>query len=605
MGLDKFRATMYNYGAEKRLRASFGPVIIFVELIRMKTAIKILKAARKYWGWLVVSVIAILANSVLGLYLPQAVRRLMFLITDRDPDLAGKALSLAGVFLAVSLLQWAAQFLRTFCTHKAAWSFVHDLRVTMYSHLQKLSMSFFHDKQTGQLMSRIINDTEKMELFIAHASAEILASALMFVGVMAMLFTINVTLALVSVAVVPLVGVGVWYYAVKVRPLFRARQQIVAEMNAVLQDNISGIREIQIFNRQEREKEHFEDVSRQFTTYNIMALTRSAIVHPAITFLNQIGTVLVIAVGGVLAARGVASGDIVAFILYLNSLYTPINNLARVNEDLQDSLAAGERIFELLDVCTDVPEPENPVALGRVRGDISFKSVDFHYNEGMPVLKDFTLDIKSGETVALVGPTGVGKTTVASLVARFYDPTGGSVRLDGVDLKDISLRDLHDNISMVLQDVFLFHGTVEENIAYGADNPTHEQIVAAAKVANAHEFITEMEKGYDTIVGERGVRLSGGQKQRISIARAILRDKPVLILDEATAAVDNSTERLIHEAIDKVIENRTTIIIAHRLSTIRNADKIAVIDKGAVCEIGTHEDLLARDGMYKRLYFAS
>ena len=221
------------------------------------------------------------------------------------------------------------------------------------------------------------------------------------------------------------------------------------------------------------------------------------------------------------------------------------------------------------------------------------------------MLKDFTLDIKSGETVALVGPTGVGKTTVASLVARFYDPTGGSVRLDGVDLKDISLRDLHDNISMVLQDVFLFHGTVEENIAYGADNPTHEQIVAAAKVANAHEFITEMEKGYDTIVGERGVRLSGGQKQRISIARAILRDKPVLILDEATAAVDNSTERLIHEAIDKVIENRTTIIIAHRLSTIRNADKIAVIDKGAVCEIGTHEDLLARDGMYKRLYFAS
>ncbi len=571
----------------------------------MKTAIKIIKAARKYWGWLVISVVAILANSVLGLYLPRAVRRLMFLISDRDPELVDKALSLAGVFLAVALLQWVAQFLKTFCTHKAAWSFVHDLRVTMYSHLQKLSMSFFHDKQTGQLMSRIINDTEKMELFIAHASTEILAGALMFIGVMIMLFTINVTLAWVSVAVVPLVGVGVWYYAVKVRPLFKARQQIVAEMNAVLQDNISGIREIQIFNRQERETEHFEAASRRFTTYNIMALTRSAIVYPAITFLNQIGTVLVIAVGGLLATRGVASGDIVAFILYLSSLYTPINNLARENEDLQEALAAGERIFELLDVCTDVPEPENPVSLGKVRGEISFNNVDFHYNEGMPVLKDFTLDIKSGETVALVGPTGVGKTTVASLVARFYDPTGGSVCLDGVDLKDISLKDLHDNISMVLQDVFLFHGTVEENIAYGADNPTHEQIVAAAKVANAHEFITEMEKGYDTVVGERGVRLSGGQKQRISIARAILRDKPVLILDEATAAVDNSTERLIHEAIDKVIENRTTIIIAHRLSTIRNADKIAVIDKGAVCEIGTHEELIARDGMYKRLYFAA
>ncbi|MCH5187851.1 MAG: ABC transporter ATP-binding protein [Oscillospiraceae bacterium] len=571
----------------------------------MKTAIKILREARKYWVWLIISVIAILGNSVLGLYLPQVVRKLMFLITDNDPEIVSKSAWLAGSFLFVALLQWLTQFLRTFCTHKAAWSFVHDLRVKLYNHLQKLSMSFFHDKQTGQLMSRILNDTEKMELFIAHAAAEILASAVIFLGVMIMLFTINVTLALVSIAVIPLVAVGVWIYAVKVRPLFKARQQIVAEMSGVLQDNISGIREIQIFNRQAREEAHFSDYSSRFTKYNIMALTRSAFVHPAITFLNQVGTVLVIAVGGVLAAKGVNAGDIVAFILYLSSLYAPINNLARVNEDLQDSLAAGERIFDMLSISTDVPDPENPVELGEIKGDISFNHVDFHYNEGAPVLKDFTLDIKSGETVALVGPTGVGKTTIASLVARFYDPTGGSVRLDGIDLKDMRIRDLHDNISMVLQDVFLFHGTVEENIAYGADNPTHEEIVAAAKIANAHEFISEMEKGYDTIVGERGVRLSGGQKQRISIARAILRDKPVLILDEATAAVDNSTERLIHEAIDKVIENRTTIIIAHRLSTIRNADKIAVIDKGAVCEIGTHDELIARGGMYKRLYFAN
>lgn len=571
----------------------------------MKTAVKILKEAKKYWGWLIISVIAILGNSLLGLYLPQAIRKLMFLITEQDPDLARKAAALAAVFLGVSLLQWITQFLRTFCTHKAAWSFVHDLRVRMYGHLQQLSMSFFHNKQTGQLMSRIINDTEKMELFIAHASTEILASSVMFIGVAVMLFTINVTLAWVSIAVIPLVGVGVWVYAVKVRPLFKARQQVVAELSGVLQDNISGIKEIQIFNRQQRELEHFSHYSKLFTDYNIAALTKSAFVHPAITFLNQIGTVLVIAVGGVLAAKGVNAGDIVAFVLYLSSLYAPINNLARVNEDLQDSLAAGERIFDMLAVCTDVPEAENPVEIKNVRGDISFKDVGFSYVENNPVLKDFSLDIKSGETVALVGPTGVGKTTVASLVARFYDPTSGSVCLDGVDLKDISLESLHDNISMVLQDVFLFHGTVEENIAYGADNPTHDEIVAAAKVANAHEFISEMEEGYNTIVGERGVRLSGGQKQRISIARAILRDKPVLILDEATAAVDNSTERLIHEAIDKVIANRTTIIIAHRLSTIRNADKIAVIDKGAVCEIGTHKELIARNGMYKRLYFAN
>ena len=571
----------------------------------MKTAFKILREARKYWWLLIITMFAIIGNSVLGLYLPQVVRRLIGLITDRDPQIVDKAVHMAAAFLVVSLLQWLTQFLRTFASHKAAWSFVHDLRLKLYDHLQHLSMRFFHDKQTGQLMSRIIADTEKMELFIAHASADALAGVVMFVGVMIMLFRMNVTLASISVAVIPLVGVGVWVYAVKVRPLFKQRHQYLAELSGVLQDNISGIKEIQIFNRQDRELSHFADVSSQFTKYNIMALTRRAVIHPSIAFLNQAGTVLVIAVGGYLATRGVDAGEIVAFILYLSSLYAPINNLARLNEDLQDSLAAGERIFELLDEKADVPEAERPVEIQKAKGDIRFENVDFEYIDGSPVLRDFNLDIKSGETVALVGPTGVGKTTVASLVARFYDPSAGRITLDGVDLRDISLSSLHDNISMVLQDVFLFHGTARENIAYGADNPTSDEIEAAAKVANAHDFIMEMENGYDTIVGERGVKLSGGQKQRIAIARAILRNKPILILDEATAAVDNSTERLIHQAIDKVIQNRTTIIIAHRLSTIRNADKIAVIDKGAICETGTHKELIAKGGMYKRLYFAN
>lgn len=571
----------------------------------MKTAIKILKEARKYWGLLIITMFAIIGNSLLGLYLPQVVRRLIGLISDQDPQLVEKAMGMAAAFFGVALLQWLTQFLRTFASHKAAWNFVHDLRLKLYDHLQHLSMRFFHDKQTGQLMSRIINDTDKMEVFIAHASADALAGVVMFLGVMIMLFIMNPILAAVSVAVIPLVGFGVWIYAVKVRPLFKIRHQYLAELSGVLQDNISGVKEIQVFNRQERELEHFADVSSKFTVYNIMALTRSAVIHPSIAFLNQIGTVLVIAVGGVLATKGVNAGEIVAFILYLSSLYAPINSLARLNEDLQDSLAAGERIFELLDEAIDVPEAENPVEIENARGDIRFENVDFEYVDGAPVLKNFNLDVRSGETVALVGPTGVGKTTVASLVARFYDPTAGRVTLDGIDLKDISLTSLHDNISMVLQDVFLFHGTVEENIAYGADNPTHEEIVEAAKVANAHDFIMETEKGYDTIVGERGVKLSGGQKQRIAIARAILRNKPILILDEATAAVDNSTERLIHQAIDQVIQNRTTIIIAHRLSTIRNADKIAVIDHGAICETGTHKELIEKDGMYKRLYFAN
>ena len=304
-----------------------------------------------------------------------------------------------------------------------------------------------------------------------------------------------------------------------------------------------------------------------------------------------------------MAAGGeIDAGEVVAFLLYLSSLYAPINSLARTNEDLQDSLAAGERIFQMLEVKSAVTDKENAVDIGKAEGNLEFKNVSFSYNESAEVLSDFSLKINKGETVALVGSTGVGKTTIASLITRFYDPTKGAILLDGVDLRDMTIHSLHENISMVLQDVFLFHGTVSENIRYGAPDATDEEVFAASRLANAEGFINELENGYDTIVGERGVRLSGGQKQRIAIARAILRNRPILILDEATSAVDNRTERLIHEAIDKVIENRTTIIIAHRLSTIKNADKIVVIEDGGVKEMGSHEELLQLNGAYNKLY---
>lgn len=569
----------------------------------MKTAIKLIKAAKKYHIFLLITAAATILNSLLSLYTPKLIRNLINLIAEDPSSLSTQAPRLAMIFLIITFGIFITQAIKTYVSHYAAWHFVEDMRNKLYDHIQRLSPGFFSDKQTGQLMSRVINDTLTLELFTAHCAPDILANAVMFFGVIIMLFTINARLALFAVLTLPLVCLCVWVYAKKVRPLFKSRHQIVAEINGTIQDNFSGIKEIQVFNCQDRERDKFGERTAEFTRVTMNAFKKSSVVHPFISFLNQLGTVIVIGFGGVMAASGdVDAGDVVAFLLYLSSLYAPINSLARTNEDLQDSLAAGERIFSMLAVESEITEKENPIDIGVAKGDIEFKNVTFSYKTSSEVLNNFSLKIKRGETVALVGETGAGKTTIASLVTRFYDPVSGSITLDGIDLRDISLHSLHDNISMVLQDVFLFHGTVMENIKYGAPSATDEEVYAASRLANADGFITQLENGYNTIVGERGVRLSGGQKQRIAIARAILRNRPVLILDEATSAVDNRTERLIHKAIDTVIENRTTIIIAHRLSTIKNADKIILIEDGQVKEMGSHQELMALGGAYKKLY---
>ncbi len=568
----------------------------------MRVIIKILREAKKYSQFIQLTAIVTIAICMQSLYTPRLISSLVNLVAKDPGALTTEAPKLAGTFLIVAFFIFVTQVIKTYAGHYAAWHFVEDMRVKLYDHIQRLSLSFYSDKQTGQLMSRVVNDTLLMELIIAHNIPDIIAYTVMFFGVIIMLLSMNVRLALYAILTLPLVAFFVWLYAVKVRPLFKQRHQTVAELNGMLQDDFSGIKEIQIFNRLDRERDRVAEKTEEFTSITMSAFKKSSVVHPFIAFLNQLGTVIVIGAGGLMAARGeLDPGEIVAFLLYLSSLYAPINSLARLNEDLQDAIAAGDRMFEFLSIESDVKDKDDAIEMGVSQGNIEFKNVSFSYKEGNVVLKDFSLKIKSGETVALVGSTGVGKTTIASLIARFYDPTEGKIELDGVDLRDMSVKSLHDNISMVLQDVFLFHGTVEENILYGAEGATHEDVVRAARESHAEEFISELEHGYDTIVGERGVRLSGGQKQRIAIARAILRDKPILILDEATSAVDNRTEKLIHEAIDRIIENRTTIIIAHRLSTVRNADRIVVIEDGGVREMGTHEELLAKGGAYKKL----
>jgi ATP-binding cassette subfamily B protein/subfamily B ATP-binding cassette protein MsbA len=476
------------------------------------------------------------------------------------------------------------------------------MRVKAYDHLQKLSLRFYHDKQTGQLMSRTTNDTATFEMLIAHVVPELFGNVLVIIGVAVVLFSTNVRLALLTLIPIPFLIFGSWIFANKVRPNFRTAQGNLAELNATLQDNISGMKEIQVFNQQRREKDRIRVKAGSYAQAILHALKLSAVFHPTVEAISSMGTVIVVLFGGLLALDNRLSvADIVGFMLYLNLFYQPISNLARITEDLQQAVAGADRVFEVLDTEPDVMDSPHAVEITECRGEIEFDDVSFSYVDGVPVLQNISFRAEPGKMIALVGPTGVGKTTIISLTARFYDPDSGSIRLDGRDLRDITLSSLRNQISFVLQDIFLFNGTVAGNIAYGSKHAGMEDIIRAAKIARAHEFIMEMPEGYDTVIGERGMKLSGGQKQRLSIARAVLRNTPILILDEATASVDVDTEAKIQQAIQELTENRTIIVVAHRLSTVKKADTILVIEDGRIVESGNHSELYTRNGIYRHL----
>jgi len=569
----------------------------------MKTLWRIAKEAVRYRNWLLLAIFGTLSLTAVNLIAPRIMASMTGIVADgMTPESFVTVLWMAGALLALFLVRILFRFLSNYCSHRAAWRLVLELRMKVYNAIQSFSMDYFHNKQTGELLSRVMNDVATFELIYAHITPDIITNFVTLAGVTVILFGINARLALITCIPVPFILLSGWFFSHKVRPNFRMMQKSQGELSAQLQDNLSGIQEIQAFGRQSSASEKVKNKGEDFTRNMLRALKLNAVFHPSVEFMTSIGSVIVVGFGGFLALKNQLSvSDIVGFMLYLALFYAPITGLAQLLESAQQALAGAERVIEILDAPQSIVDRPDAQAIGKAQGRISFENVSFSYIENVTVLDDVSFEIKPGQMAALVGATGVGKTTLSQLISRFYDPVKGRVCLDGRDLRGITLESLRKNISIVLQDTFLFNGTIEDNIAFARPEASFEEVQASARTARIHDDIMQMPDGYRTQVGERGVKLSGGQKQRIAIARAVLCQAPVLILDEATASVDVRTEAKIQQAINEIAGTRTIVTIAHRLSTVRNADVIFVFEKGRIVQSGSHAELIEQDGLYRKL----
>ncbi|MCF0140508.1 MAG: ABC transporter ATP-binding protein [Mogibacterium sp.] len=560
---------------------------------------------RPYMGLFIADMIFATLSSAVALTIPLVVRYITSTLIYMQPDALKSQLLLIALFLiALLAVDFVSRYFIGNYGHVMGAKIEYDMRSEIFDHLQKMSFTFYDKAKVGQLMSRVTTDLFDITELLHHGPENILLSLLKIVGALVILFGINAKLTFAAFIILPFMFAFAYVLNKKMRRAFRANRQRIAEINGQIEDNLAGIKVVKSFANEDVENEKFKVGNDNFLDSKRNNYRYMGIFQAGVGVFTSMITVCVVVVGCLLIADGNLNvSDLVAFLLYIGVFTEPIKTLVDFTEMFQNGYSGFERFREIMNMSPDIEDSPNAIELGDVEGAIEFRDVSFGYSDSSDnVLEHINLDIPAGSYIALVGSSGAGKTTLCSLIPRFYDVSDGAISIDGVDIRNVKMKSLRSKIGIVQQDVYLFAGTIYENILYGKPDATEEEVVEAAKRANAHDFIMSLEDGYDTDIGQRGARLSGGQKQRLSIARVFLKNPPILIFDEATSALDNESERLVQESLEVLAENRTTIVIAHRLSTIQNAERILVLTEEGIAESGTHEELLNMGGVYEQLY---